>query len=127
MRESLRSFVMVWTLFFEMGTVLLMGEIDNPTQELPPLVPSQETIIGSDQSFQEECLVVLRKLPSSRDWEFVNSVLAVTQEWGEVWRIDFKLRNFDSGPLVNRLIFWRSAEAHLISVQIAYGQNIESL
>ncbi|MDP1966525.1 MAG: hypothetical protein Q8K93_30510 [Reyranella sp.] len=111
----------------------MANELELSTQELahelagPALEPAAGELPGArSPTFAAECLAGIRTLPSSEQWVLGAEFITHSDQWGDIWRVDFEIDGESYGPLVNRLVSWRRADG-TIPVVIAIGQNVPPL
>jgi hypothetical protein len=117
------------------GHVLLCGaaSVGGGSAE-PPLSPDGEAVM-EDQETASACLArasalgaKLDKTPDTAgyfEWTLGTPVVTVSQAWGVICRIDFKMAGEDFAPYVNRLVLYAGAQK--MNVMIAIGQDIAPL
>ena len=117
------------------GHVLLCGaaSIGGGSAE-PPLSPDGEAVM-EDHGTASACLArasalgaKLDKTPDTAgyfEWTLGRPVVTVSEAWGVVCRIDFKMAGKDFAPYVNRLVLYAGAQK--MNVMIAIGQDIAPL
>lgn len=58
------------------------------SEYVPGPKPDGETIIPSDPKFVEKCRAVFADDAKEYGWQFGQSVLSKSEQWGTVWRAD---------------------------------------
>jgi len=117
------------------GHVLLGGaaSVGGESQE-PPLSPQGEAVMDDPDtaSYCSERAVELGakldKAPDSAgyfNWTLGTPLVTVSETWGVVCRVDFKMAGKDFAPYVNRLVLYAGAQK--MNVMIAIGQDIAPL
>jgi hypothetical protein len=92
----------------------------------PALIPEGGEVVSDNTSFVTACLLEATKLPVSSGWELGLPVLTRSEKWGEICRVDFRIKDTNLAPLVNRIMCWRNADDGL-SIMYAIGQRIPGL
>jgi hypothetical protein len=117
------------------GHVLLCGaaSVGGEGAE-PPLSPEGEAVMD-DQGAASACIArasalgaKLDKVPDTAgyfDWTLGTPMVTVSETWGVVCRVDFKMAGKDFAPYVNRLVLYAGAQK--MNVMIAIGQDIAPL
>lgn len=100
----------------------------------PPLSPDGEAVMD-DENAASACIArasalgtKLDKTPDTAgyfEWTLGKPLVTVSEEWGVVCRVDFKMAGQDFAPYVNRLVLYAGAQK--MNVMIAIGQNIAPL
>jgi len=72
--------------------------------ESPPLEPTQERAIEGHPEFTAECKARSQYNPAG-EWEWGEQLLTQSDQWGLVWRADFKTPS-TSDKYVNRVVCW---------------------
>ncbi len=117
------------------GHVLLCGAASvGATSAEPPLSPDGEAVMD-DEDTASACLVRAGELGATLDktpdtagyfqWTLGTPLVTVSDTWGVVCRIDFKMAGKDFAPYVNRLVLY--AGPRKTNVMIAIGQDIAPL
>ena len=117
------------------GHVLLCGAASVGGHGVePPLSPDGEAVMD-DESAASACLArasalgaKLDKTPDTAgyfEWTLGTPLVTVSEAWGVVCRVDFKMAGKDFAPYVNRLVLYAGAQK--MNVMIAIGQDIAPL
>ncbi len=111
----------------------MADELELSAQELadelagPPLEPAADELPGARRpTFAAECLAGIRTLPSSEQWMLGAELITHSDQWGDIYRVDFEIDGESFSPLVNRLMSWRRVDG-TIPVVVAIGQKVPPL
>lgn len=102
---------------------------DELTAELagPPLDPVADERPGAlSPTFAAECLAGVRTLPSSEKWVLGAELITHSDQWGDIYRVDFEIDGEAFSPLLNRLMSWRRADGTM-PIVISIGQEVPPL
>jgi hypothetical protein len=117
------------------GHVLLCGAASVGGRGVePPLSPDGEAVMD-DEGAASACLArasalgaKLEKTPDTAgyfEWTLGTPLVTVSEAWGVVCRVDFKMAGKDFASYVNRLVLYAGAQK--MNVMIAIGQDIAPL
>jgi len=117
------------------GHVLLCAAVSLGGESTePPLSPDGEAVMD-DQGTASACLARASALGAKLDttpdtagyfqWTLGTPLVTVSEAWGVVCRVDFKMAGKDFAPYVNRLVLYAGAQK--MNVMIAIGQDIAPL
>jgi hypothetical protein len=94
----------------------------------PTVSPENDETQFNDPVFVSECMQLIAADAEKFGWQFGQSLLTQSYEWGLIWRTGFRLRaQVAGGPRVNRIICWRQSGADGIGIAFAFGQRGEPL
>ena len=113
--------------------VLLCGAVSIGKDE-PPLSPEGEAVMN-DPDTAAYCFEQATQLGAKLDqapesagyfkWTLGTPLVSISDNWGVVCRIDFRMAGADYSPKVNRLVLYVGAEK--LNFMIAIGQDIAPL
>lgn len=117
------------------GHVLLCGAVSFGGQSSEPSLSPEGEAVMDDQGTASACLARASELGAKLDktpdtagyfqWTLGTPLVTVSETWGVVCRIDFKMAGDDFSPRVNRLVLYAGAQK--MNVMIAIGQDIAPL
>lgn len=117
------------------GHVLLCGAVSVGGQSSEPSLSPEGEAVMDDQGTASACLARASELGAKLDktpdtagyfqWTLGTPLVTVSETWGVVCRIDFKMAGDDFAPRVNRLVLYAGPQK--MNVMIAIGQDIAPL
>jgi hypothetical protein len=94
--------------------------------DVPSIAPEGEKVLPENSSFAADCLLPWNDLITQSGWMLGASLVTQSERWGEILRVDFKIRGEDLSQLVNRLVCWRTPAGNL-QLYVAVGQRVPPL
>jgi hypothetical protein len=104
--------------------VMTNAQADDP-DSFPPVAPANERTVPADLSFVNVCIANSADIAAKGGWELGTQLLTQSDDWGTIWRADFKIPGSDLSPLVNRIICWKKGDK--VNVMFAIGQSVVPL
>lgn len=99
--------------FLALCVVLFIGVSMTNTEAFddvpaPPLSPAGERVIPEDTAFAESFLSIIRQHPYFPRWVFGTAIFTHTEEFGTIWRVDYKMPEITDPSMINRIICWKN-------------------
>jgi hypothetical protein len=126
-----RTWIIVVLGFVCMTSISGADPMKKTGQLFPPLVPEGEVVLTPDPAFEAECMSEISGQARENRWQFRNSLLTKSEDWGIILRVDFDTPAVPvSSGFINRVICWRTPEESgngPSGTTIAFGQRISPL
>ena len=111
--------------------VTLIGcrEMAERSDLYPPTAPQRETIQHGNLEFVAECRARVTEIAQRLGWRLDGTLLTRSEEWGLIWRIDFRIpTNGPDSLRINRVICWsKHGTVEDIATATVYGQDVAPL
>ena len=91
--------------------------------QVPPMVPQDETPVADDAAFLSDCRV---QLGDTSGWTMGNTLLTNTDQWGLIWRADFTDHETTPGNL-SRVVCWHESETDRWFIMFFRNRPMEPL
>jgi hypothetical protein len=105
---------------------MINNKPESDTDDFPPMNPLGERNITGNSDFLHHCFIMVERLSDIGIFDKENYICTESDEWGLVFRIDYKHRSGSNPILTNRLICWKikSGKFHVMLVE---GQDVPAL